>query len=191
MGVSRLPIRDIDPAVVDAARSGDRAAVESLLALCQPDLHRFARRACATAEDADDAVQEAMWVLSRRIGAVRTLSALAGWLFQVVRRQCLRLARRVGIAAGAGPLDPLTAGAAGVFDAATAHDIAEAIAGLEPTDRDVVVLRDVRGCSGPDTARQLGLSLAATKSRLHRARAQLRARLWAYRAADDRRSVPD
>ena len=185
-----MPIRDIDPELIDAARSGDRAAVESLLALCQPDLHRFARRACATAEDADDAVQEAMWVLSRRIGAVRTLSALAGWLFQVVRRECMRLTRRLAAAAaGGGPLDPSTAEAAGVVDAATAHDIAEAIAGLEPIDRDVVVLRDVRGCSGPDAARQLGLSLAATKSRLHRARAELRDRLCAYRPVDHRRSV--
>ena len=176
-----MPIRNIDPLMIDAARSGDRAAIESLLVLCQPDLHRFARRTCSSAEDADDAVQEALWTLSRRIGALRKLSALTGWLFQVVRRECMRLAQNLFTAGAADPLEGVDSAKACEADLATAHDLAESIAGLDPIDRDVLVLRDVRGCSGPDAAAQLGISLAAVKSRLHRARAELRGRLRDYR----------
>jgi DNA-directed RNA polymerase specialized sigma24 family protein len=39
---------------VEAARSGDAAAVERLLVVCQPDLRRFARRACSNGEDGAD-----------------------------------------------------------------------------------------------------------------------------------------
>jgi RNA polymerase sigma factor (sigma-70 family) len=174
-----VPIRDIDPALIDAARSGDRAAVEALLAVCQPDLRRFARRTCSTAEDAEDAVQEAMWILYRRIGAVRALTALTGWLFRVVRPGGLGRARRYLAHGPAVQIDDEPA-AACEPDVATGHDIADVIAGLEPLYRDVLVLRDVRGGSGADVSRQLGISPAATKSRLHRARAMLRERLRDY-----------
>ena len=42
-----------EPQLVEAARSGDIAAVERLLVVCQPDLRRFARRACSSGEDAE------------------------------------------------------------------------------------------------------------------------------------------
>src|SRR5205809_8042212 len=60
-----------EPHLVEAARGGDVAAVERLLVVCQPDLRRFARRACSNGEDAEDAVQIALWQLYRKIGALR------------------------------------------------------------------------------------------------------------------------
>ena len=52
-----------------------------------------------------------------------------------------------------------------------------AIAALEPAAREVLVLRDVEGLTAPEVAEVLGVSVAAVKSRLHRARAEVRARL--------------
>jgi RNA polymerase sigma-70 factor (ECF subfamily) len=52
-----------------------------------------------------------------------------------------------------------------------------AIAALDPPDRDVLVLRELYELPGDDVARRLGISLAAMKSRLHRARARIRAEL--------------
>jgi len=63
--------------LVEAARSGDAAAVERLLVVCQPDLRRFARRACSSGEDAEDAVQVALWQLYRKIGALRAAATFA------------------------------------------------------------------------------------------------------------------
>jgi len=49
--------------LIEAARQGDSAAISELLSVCQPDLKRFARRTCSTTEDAEDAVQIALWQL--------------------------------------------------------------------------------------------------------------------------------
>ncbi|WP_396215430.1 RNA polymerase sigma factor [Gemmatimonas sp.] len=57
---------------MEAARRGDPGAVLQLVQACQPDLKRFARRTCANTEDAEDAVQFALWQLYRQIDALRT-----------------------------------------------------------------------------------------------------------------------
>ena len=82
-----------EPRLIEAACGGDAAAVEQLLVACQPDLRRFARRACSTGEDAEDAVQIALWQLYRKIGALRTAATFATWLFRIVERECYRLLR--------------------------------------------------------------------------------------------------
>ncbi len=55
-----------------------------------------------------------------------------------------------------------------------------AIASLEPGNREVLVLRDVEGLTAPEVAEVLGVSVETVKSRLHRARAEVRAKLEAY-----------
>jgi RNA polymerase sigma factor (sigma-70 family) len=82
-----------EPQLVEAARSGDIAAVERLLVVCQPDLRRFARRTCSSGEDAEDAVQIALWQLYRKIGALRAAATFATWMFRIIERECYRLFR--------------------------------------------------------------------------------------------------
>lgn len=60
--------------VLDAAHRGDPAALAQLLRLCQPDIRRYAQRNCLIG-DVDDAVQEALLVLSRKLSSVRMLAA--------------------------------------------------------------------------------------------------------------------
>jgi RNA polymerase sigma factor (sigma-70 family) len=78
---------------VSAARTGDPDALARLLKLYQPDIRRYAQRHCLIS-DVDDAVQEVLWIVSRKIGSVRALAAFSGWLFAVVRRECRRLGRQ-------------------------------------------------------------------------------------------------
>src|ERR1700682_4476972 len=56
-------------------------------------VQRFARPLCSTPEDAEDAAQEALIVLYRRIGTLRATAALASWMFQIVRNECIRRSR--------------------------------------------------------------------------------------------------
>src|SRR5271165_6261537 len=79
--------------ILDAAHSGDPAALSELLRLCQPDIRRYAYRACFIS-DIDDAVQEALLVLSRRLGSLRMLAAFSGWMFKVVQHECRKLGRK-------------------------------------------------------------------------------------------------
>lgn len=167
-----------DTALVDAARLGDGGAILRLLSVCQPDLKRFARRTCATAQDAEDAVQVALWQLYRKIGALRTTATLATWLFRIVERECFRLFRRNG------PAESLDEAGEDGFQAAAPGipqdlrmDLARAIERLSPAYREVLILRDVHELTAPEVAAQLGLSVEAVKSRLHRARGMVREQL--------------
>jgi len=88
----------ISSSLFEAARLGDPQAIASLLETAQPDIRRYARATCRSSADAEDATQEAMWILFRHVGTIRSLVAFSAWLFSVVRRECLRLARKAGLA---------------------------------------------------------------------------------------------
>ncbi|WP_269632436.1 RNA polymerase sigma factor [Pelomonas sp. BJYL3] len=165
--------------LVEAARAGDTQALHELLRRCQPDLRRFARRSCANSEDAEDAVQLALWQLHRRIGTLRTVATFTTWLFRIVERECWRLLRGQPRHV---PLDELAAQdhpEAPALPLDLRQDLVRALQALSPPYREVLLLRDVHELSGPEVAAELGLSLEAVKSRLHRARAQVRERLLA------------
>ncbi|HEY4809728.1 MAG TPA: RNA polymerase sigma factor [Solirubrobacteraceae bacterium] len=164
--------------IISAAQQGDSRAIATLLSGSHVHVRRFARTLCSTPEDAEDAAQEALIVLYRRIGTLRASAALASWVFQIVRNECIRRARigirRHTVSSGVEP---------SAEDAALARmeleRVVECISSLPPEQRAVLVLRDVQGLSGAATAESLGLSRAAMKSRLHRGREALRERLIA------------
>lgn len=169
-----IPSSRYDLALLESARGGDARAIESLLAKAQPDIRRYARRSCRNAADVDDAVQEALWLLYRRVGTLRALTSFAGWLVTVTTRACLRLARRA-IGRMEEPLD---------FDAQLQFssrpqdelrlDLAHAIQSLPEHYRAVVLLRDVEELTIDEIAQQLALTREAVKARLHRARLMIR-----------------
>ncbi|HSZ70151.1 MAG TPA: RNA polymerase sigma factor [Solirubrobacteraceae bacterium] len=169
--------------VIVAAQDGDPAAIAALLSGSQAHVRRFARTLCSTPQDAEDATQEALIVLYRRIGTLRATAALGSWMFRIVLHECIRRSR----VALRGPLriaslNPARASSqSSVEDAVLARlevqRIVDAIAALPPEQRAVLVLRDVQGYSGAATAEALGIGRAAMKSRLHRGREALRARL--------------
>src|SRR5437764_9796183 len=79
--------------VIAAAQEGSEEALLELLRVCRPQLRRYANRQCDS-DDVEEAVQDALWLLYRRVGALRVIGAFSSWLFQIVRRECLRLARK-------------------------------------------------------------------------------------------------
>jgi RNA polymerase sigma factor (sigma-70 family) len=162
--------------VINAAQQGDPRAIAILLDGSHAHVHRFARTLCSTPEDAEEATQEALIVLYQKIGTLRAAAALASWMFQIVRHECIRRSRL----ALRGPI-PASTSEHSVEDVALARlevaRIVDSIAALPSDQRAVLVLRDIQGLSGKATAQTLGLSRAAMKSRLHRGREALRAQL--------------
>lgn len=154
--------------LLEAAQRGDPVALAQLLRLCQPDIRRYARRSCLIS-DIDDAVQEALLVLSRRIGSLRLLAAFSGWLFRVVQRECRRLGRRV---LREDPYDEERAEQwlASRDTVGLRLELVRALESLPADYLQVVLLRDFAEMSIAEIAQELQLSGAATKSRLHRAR---------------------
>jgi RNA polymerase sigma factor (sigma-70 family) len=158
------------------SRGGDAAALQLLLTESQPDLRRFARRVCRTGEDAEDAVQETLLILTARTGLLRAVSRFTAWAFAVVRHQCLRLARAALLQRPLeeAPGDQLEAGLTALDDQVLAQQLALRVSRLPELYREVFVLRELEGLSGPEAARALGITLEACKMRLHRARALVR-----------------
>jgi RNA polymerase sigma factor (sigma-70 family) len=161
-------------ALVHAASAGDRDAIAALLAAAQPDIRRYARRTCRTTSDVEDAVQETLFVLYRRLGMLRRVGSLSAWLFVIVHRFCLSLASTiVGV-----PLDPYAidreVGTHKIPVNELRLDLANAIQSLPPNYRDVILLRDVEELTIDEIAQSVGASREAVKARLNRARIMLR-----------------
>ncbi|TWB04096.1 RNA polymerase sigma factor [Bradyrhizobium stylosanthis] len=163
----------LSPNLFEAARLGDPKAIASLLATAQPDIRRYARATCRSSADAEDAAQEALWILSRHVGTIRSLLALSAWLFSVVRRECLRLARKAGLAPDVDESEAEDALLARP-EADLRLDVAAAFEALPPHYRDVALMRDVKEMTIDEIAEALGATRQTVKARLHRARALMR-----------------
>jgi RNA polymerase sigma-70 factor (ECF subfamily) len=164
---------------IEAARGGDAPALEALMREHRAQVIRYAMRLCISPEDAEDATQEALFALSRHIGALREVAALSRWLFLAVRTHCIRLARRsvryalsldgdtVLSLEGPEPEEKLV-------DRQLCRRISVIVSEMEPSLRDVIIRRDVLGESADEAAAALGLTVEALKSRLHRARGEVK-----------------
>jgi RNA polymerase sigma factor (sigma-70 family) len=168
-----------DLALLAAANGGDKQAILSLLSAAQPDIRRYARRSCRVSADVDDVVQETLWLLYRRIGSLRALGSLSGWLFAIVRRECLRLASRFNGGRHTALDDALDdprheARFAQMPQHELRIDVSRAIQSLPAHYREIVLLRDIEEMTIDEIAAALALSRESVKGRLHRARALLR-----------------
>jgi RNA polymerase sigma-70 factor (ECF subfamily) len=75
----------VDKDLFAAAQAGDRAALERLLTQLRPDIQRYARFQCYASSSIEDVVQEALIVVYRRVGNVRSPAAFGAWLVRVGR----------------------------------------------------------------------------------------------------------
>jgi RNA polymerase sigma-70 factor (ECF subfamily) len=185
--VTADPIEADDAELVRRCAAGQRPAFDLLVTRHVGALHRFALRQCAAPRDAEDALQDGLLAAWRGAGGFRGDASVRTWLFQVVLHACRRRSRRR--AGEPGQHEPIEAAEAvpGVEPAADARvaarqearALAQALGGLPDEAREILLLRDVEGLAGDEAAAVLGLSLAAMKSRLHRARLELKERVEA------------
>lgn len=174
-----------DADLLEGVRQGDADALEALLRRHQDRIFRFGMRMCRDREDARDVVQETMLAVARAAERFRGDASFSSWLFTIARNACAKHRRRsAGQPESLEPLDaaaPVPAPAGGPEREVERHRleraIEDAIAELEPKYREVLLLRDVEGLPAKEVAEATGLSIAAVKSRLHRARLDLRQRL--------------
>ena len=157
----------------EAAQRGDGRAITLLLECAQPDIRRYARATCRSAVDAEDATQETLWQLSRHVGIIRSFASFPAWLWAVARRECLRLARKAGLIATIDEV-ALEQRLAARSDHALRLDLAAAFEALPPHYREVALMRDLKEMTISEIGEACGITRAAVKARLHRARLLLR-----------------
>lgn len=169
-------------ALILAAQLGDSGALNHLLLRSQTDARRYARKHCQSS-DVDDAVQEALLILAKKISALKAAAAFSGWLFTIVRRECQRLSRAM-LQHESLEDDRVEAYLAEKTDMALRLDLSLALESLPAHYRQVILLRDFEEQTIAEMASALNEEPSAIKSRLHRARALVREYLLSPGADD-------
>ena len=173
-----------DTALLDAYRGGNDAALSALLTRHAPSVLRFGMKMCRDPEDAKDVLQETLLAAARGARDFRGASALSTWLYTIARSFCIK--KRRGGRVDTEPLDEesamqLVSQVRPPDEVLAARELGaaleEAIEALTPPYREVLLLRDVEGLSALQVAEVLGVGVDAVKSRLHRARVAVRARM--------------
>ena len=181
-----------DLALVQAAREGDIGAFEQLLRRYDRNVFRIANHITQNREDAEDVVQDAFLKAYQKLDQFQGNSKFYTWLVRIAVNEALMKLRKrkasktvsidedVETDDGFVPREVTdwSPNPEQLYKQAELSDILEkTIQGLPSGFRTVFVLRDVEGLSTEETAEALGLSIPAVKSRLLRARLQLRERL--------------
>lgn len=189
-----------DVALVERARAGDTAAFEVLVRQYDRQIFRVAQHITQNREDAEDITQDVFMKAYGKLHQFQGNSKFSTWLTRIaVNESLMRLRKRktsrtvsmdqdVQTEEGSIPRDfaDWTPDPEQQYSSSELGDILQrTIAGLPPGFRTVFTLRDIENLSTEETAQALGLSVPAVKSRLLRARLQLRERLSRYMKRKD------
>ncbi len=198
--ISELP----DAELVKLAQAGETRAFDELVRRYQDKAFRLCFKILRHEEDAAEAVQDAFLSSFRGLKNFKAESTFSTWLYRIATNAALMKYRRrraghvsyeqsqggedsepMAIADWSSqPLDEL-------LDAETREILSREVEKLPTNEREVFVLRDIMEQSNEHVARELGLTVAAVKSRLHRARVHLRDRVNRYfREKVSRKSRP-
>jgi RNA polymerase sigma-70 factor (ECF subfamily) len=175
-----MNVEQRDSDLVAAAVAGDQEALVVLLERHRDAVYRFGMRMCASPADAEDVVQDTLLTAARKLETFRGEAAFSSWLYAIARSACAKHRRadaRVDQWDGSEPADSAPHPEEALARQRLHAILERAVTSLEPAYREVLLLRDAEGLTAPETAAALELSVAAVKSRLHRARQMLRDRI--------------
>lgn len=162
-----------DAELLAAHAAGDRRAFAQLLGRHRAALHRLARQRCPSAEDAEDALQDALLSVHRAAGSFRRDAAVGSWLHRIVLNACTDRLRRAALRPTAClPAEPDPVGdRSGPVE--TAIVVRGALMRLPAAQRAAVLAVDMLGYSVAEAAVLLNVAEGTVKSRRARARARL------------------
>ena len=184
-----------DLGLIERIKEGDFTAFETVVNKYESRIFSHCMKFLSNQEDAEDVLQETFLQVHRSLDSFRGESAFSTWLFKIATNGCLmkiRKKKKVDLVSIDKPIE---------FDGSTLQReivdwsqnpslqhgndemrrVLERIIGELPEDKRVVlVLKDVEGFSNQEIGDMLSMSVAAVKSRLHRARLSMRDTLTCY-----------
>jgi len=191
-----------DAGLVARARQGDASAFEQLVHKYERRIFRLAKNITNNDEDAEDVLQETFLKAYSHLDGFQGNSKFYTWLVRIAVNEALMKLRKrrsdktVSLDEGVDTGEETMVREIAVWEENPEQKYSqeeirailhEAIASLRPAFRTVFILRDIEDLSTEETANLLELSIPAVKSRLLRARLQLRERLTRFfkRKGDD------
>jgi RNA polymerase sigma-70 factor, ECF subfamily len=188
--------------LVERARAGDAAAFSELVQRYERKIYRLAKHITQNDEDAEDVLQESFLKAYTHLDSFHGDSKFYTWLVRIAVNEALMKLRKrksdktVSLDEPQDTGEDLVQREIAVWEddpekkysrEELADILSNAVQSLKPSFRTVFVLRDIEELSTEDTAETLGISIPAVKSRLLRARLQLREKLTRHfrRKGDD------
>lgn len=172
-----------DAQLIDEALQGDAESFGLLVRKYQDRLFNTVLHVAGTREEAEDVVQEAFVQAFLKLGSFQRQSAFYTWLYRVAFNIAISRRRKrkaeVSVeqhreAAGVEPLDDGESPDDRVLRDERAEQVGAALKQLSDEHRAILVLREMEGCCYETISEILDLPVGTVRSRLHRARLQLR-----------------
>ena len=170
----------LDREIVAAIVAGDPAGLEAAYDRYAPSLYAYCQSLLAERADAADAVQDTFIIAAGKLAALRDPDRLRPWLYAVARNECRRRLRSAGSAPldeAAGVTDDATDLGAGLEQAELREVVWSALAGLTPSEREIIELSLGHELDGADLADALGVPRNQAHAMASRARAHFEAAL--------------
>lgn len=171
--------RDLEQALVEGSRNGDRAAFASLVARYQQPIYNAAYRVLGNADDAADTAQAVFLKVAERLDEYDPRFRFFSWIYRIAVNESLNLLRRNGREE---PLDEeadLPGGESAnpewqLGEAQLSRRVQQALMGMKAQDRVVLTLRHFSECSYREIGHIMELDEKTVKSRLFEARSRLK-----------------
>jgi RNA polymerase sigma-70 factor (ECF subfamily) len=202
--MATVPPADLfdETALVERARAGDARAFTELVEKYERKIYRLAKHITQNDEDAEDVLQETFLKAYSHLGSFEGQSKFYTWIVRIAVNEALMKLRKRKSDRTVSLDEPQEAGEETVTREIAVWDddpeqrysqeelreiLDNAVNSLKPSFRTVFALRDIEELSTEETAEALGISVPAVKSRLLRARLQLREKLTRFfrRKGDD------
>jgi RNA polymerase sigma-70 factor, ECF subfamily len=196
---TRSPRHLPDDELIRVARGGNNAAFTELVRRYEETVYRFSYKICRDSDKAAETLQDTFVNVFRKLDTFDGKSKFSTWLYTIVTNNCLmkhRKRKRDTLEESLEaydhppahhehtrriqPIQMMETPSDLILTKELRETLDRAITSLPEDYRVVFVMRDIEGQSNEETARALGLSVEATKSRLRRARAFLRQQLEPY-----------
>ena len=187
------PVND-DTRLIEETLAGDSAAFGRLVRKYQDRLYNTMVHVVGRGDDAMDVVQDAFVQAFVKLESFKQSAAFYTWLYRIAfnvastyrrRRKPTMSVDRVREVSGEEPIEPDIGPAEKIEQDERRRQVRAAIAGLSEEHRTVIVLREIDGCCYETIAEILDLPVGTVRSRLHRARLQLKEQLKGVLMLDD------
>src|SRR6478752_1480254 len=166
--------------LVVRAQAGDEAAFAELVERFSPKLRYFLRKLLASADGAEDALQDVWLEVFRGLARLEDPQAMVAWLYRIARDRAyarLRKARRLELSLDETAVMEPTTEAEKEFSAEDAASIHAGLDALPAQQREVLVLRFLEEMSYEEIAKVVGCELGTVRSRIHYAKRARRERV--------------
>lgn len=184
-----------DLELIERLKDGDEDALEALFNLYSPKLYNVAHKILGDVADSQEVIQDVFWTAYRKAKTFRGSAQFSTWLYRLTVNAALGKIRRSKKSKefeyeeflpkfqedGHHLVRPVVDWSNALEEDYANQELhqllEEALEQLKPIDKSVVLLSDLEGLSDREIAAAVGITVAAVKTRLHRARLFLRGKL--------------